>query len=195
LNQRPPACEADALPLSYAPSSRCGFDHADTITLPSIDLRGADFSHAHRTWRSMLEGFPLISRFSVPFADIDMMLHANNVAYIRWAEMMRSEYFAQVTGEPINGKRGIIQATIDFTYERQLRYREMIVVGCRIPRIGTKSWDFEYEIWSEAENARAARGITTVVAYDFVDQRTIAVPREWREAIAAFEAGPQRSFV
>ncbi|HVA34086.1 MAG TPA: thioesterase family protein [Candidatus Baltobacteraceae bacterium] len=142
----------------------------------------------------MLEEFPLVSRFTVPFADIDMMQHVNNVAYIRWAEMMRSEYFAQVMAEPINGPRGIIQANINFTYERQLRYREQIVIGCRISRIGTKSWDFAYEIWSETHDHRAAQGITTVVAYDFVNQKTIAVPQDWREAIAAYEAGPQRVF-
>jgi acyl-CoA thioester hydrolase len=145
--------------------------------------------------RPMLAGFPLVSRFRVPFADIDMMQHANNVAYIRWAEMMRSEYFAQVMKTPINGERGIIQANIDFTYERQLKYREKIAVGCRVSRIGTKSWDFEYEIWSESYGHRAARGITTVVAYDFVNQSTIGIPQQWRDAIAAFEAGPQREFV
>jgi acyl-CoA thioester hydrolase len=143
----------------------------------------------------MLDRFPLISRFTIPFADIDMMQHANNVAYIRWAEMMRSEYFAQVMQEPINGARGIIQATIDFTYERQLHYREAIAVGCRVSRIGTKSWDFAYEIWSETHDRRAAHGITTVVAYDFVEQRSIEIPQQWRAAIAAYEDGPQRTFV
>ena len=143
----------------------------------------------------MLDGFPLVSRFSVPFADIDMMQHVNNVAYIRWAEMMRAEYFAQVMKLPINGERGMIQASIDFTYERQLKYREQIAVGVRIPRLGTKSWDFEYEIWSETHAHRAARGITTVVAYDFVAQKTIAIPEEWRAAIADYEEGPQRFFV
>jgi len=142
----------------------------------------------------MLEGYPLVSQFTVPFADVDMMQHVNNVAYIRWCEMMRAEYFAQVMNEPINGERGIIQANIHFTYERQLRYREKIAIGIRIPRIGTKSWDFEYEIWSETQNHRAAHGTTTVVAYDFITQKTIAVPQEWRGAIAAYEAGPQRFF-
>jgi acyl-CoA thioester hydrolase len=142
----------------------------------------------------MLDEFPLVSRFTVPFADIDMMQHVNNVAYIRWCEMMRSEYFAEVMNEPINGERGIIQANIDFTYERQLRYREKIAIGCRISRIGTKSWDFLYEIWSQTHGHRAAFGTTTVVCYDFVTQRTIAIPQEWRDAIAAYESGPQHVF-
>ncbi|MBV8155767.1 MAG: thioesterase family protein, partial [Candidatus Eremiobacteraeota bacterium] len=125
---------------------------------------------------------------------IDMMQHVNNVAYIRWCEMMRSEYFAQVMNLPINGERGIIQANIHFTYERQLRYRESIAIGCRISRIGTKSWDFEYEIWSVTHGHRAAAATTTMVAYDFVLQRTIVVPQEWRDAIGAYEAGPQRTY-
>lgn len=142
----------------------------------------------------MLEEFPLISRFSVPFADVDMMRHVNNVAYIRWTEMMRSEYFAQVMKVPVNGDHGMIQATINFTYERQLLYREQIVVGCRISRIGNKSFDFAYEIWSETCGHRAAHGITTMVAFDFVANQTIAVPQSWREAIAEYESGGQRIY-
>jgi acyl-CoA thioester hydrolase len=161
--------------------------------MSSVRVRGVAGQSAKPTL--MLDGFPLVSTFTIPFADIDMMQHANNIAYIRWAEMMRSEYFAQVMRVPINGDTGMIQATIDFTYERQLHYRERIAVGCRIPRIGNKSLDFEYEIWSVDDDARAAHGITTVVAYDFTTQQTIAVPQAWRDAIAVFEAGPQHSFV
>ncbi len=142
----------------------------------------------------MLDGFPLITRFSVPFADIDMMRHVNNVAYIRWAETMRAEYFARVMGTDINGRHGMIQASIQFEYERQLSYREPIAVGCSIPRVGTKSFDFEYEVWSVAAGHRAARGTTAMVAFDFEENRTIVVPADWRAAIATFQAGPQQIF-
>jgi acyl-CoA thioester hydrolase len=88
----------------------------------------------------------------------------------------------------------MIQANINFTYERQLKFRESIAVGVRVSRLGTKSLDFSYEIWSETQDHRAAHGTTTVVAYDFVNQRTIEIPQEWREWIDAAERGPQRSF-
>ena len=143
----------------------------------------------------MLEGFPLVTRFTVPFSDVDMMRHVNNVAYIRWCEAIRAEYFAQVMNEPINGQRGMIQANIHFTYERELHYREAVAIGIRVSRVGTKSWDFSYEIWSESAALRAAHGTTTVVAYDFVNAGTTAVPQQWRDAIAAFEAGPQHIYV
>lgn len=142
----------------------------------------------------MLEGFPLATRFTVPFSDIDMMQHVNNVAYIRWAEMMRAEYFARVMGDAINGAEGMIQATINFEYERQLSFRENIAIGCKIPRIGSKSFDFAYEVWSEDQQHRAAHGTTTMVAYDFNANQTIVVPDAWRAAVATFEAGPQQFF-
>ncbi len=142
----------------------------------------------------MLEDFPLVSRFQVPFADVDMLRHVNNVAYVRWAETMRSEYFAQVMHNDIYSAHGMIQATINFTYERQLSYRERIAVGCKIPRIGTKSFDFYYEVWSQTHGHRAAHGITTVVAFDFVANVSTAVPQSWRDAIAAYELGPQRTY-
>ncbi len=142
----------------------------------------------------MLEGFPLISRFTVPFSDVDMMQHVNNVAYIRWCEMLRAEYFAQVMDEPINGKRGMIQANISFTYERELHYRDSIAIGIKVSRTGTKSWDFAYEIWALDKNARVAHGITTVVAFDFAAGKSIEMPQEWREGIAVYEAGPQHIF-
>ncbi|MGZ3499154.1 MAG: acyl-CoA thioesterase [Vulcanimicrobiaceae bacterium] len=136
----------------------------------------------------------MVSRFQVPFADVDMLRHVNNVAYIRWAETMRAEYFAQVMHSGIYSDHGMIQATINFTYERQLSYREQIVVGCRITRIGNKSFDFYYEVWSETHGHRAAHGITTVVAFDFVQNKSIPVPQAWRDAIAEYERGPQRIY-
>jgi acyl-CoA thioester hydrolase len=142
----------------------------------------------------MLEGFPLVSRFTIPFSDVDMMQHVNNVAYIRWCEMLRVEHFARAIAEPINGPRGIIQANIMFTYERELRYREEIAIGVRVSRMGTKSYDYSYEMWSLTQGQRSAHGITTVVAFNFIERHSIEIPPEWRTAIDAFEAGPQQTF-
>jgi acyl-CoA thioester hydrolase len=160
--------------------------------LPPVCVKGPAGEAANHAF--MLEEFPLIMRFSVPFADVDMMQHVNNVAYIRWLETMRAEYFAQVMRTPINGDHGMIQATINFTYERQLSYREQIAVGCKIPRIGNKSFDFYYEVWSVTHGLRAAHGITAMVAFDFVNNQTIAVPQAWRDAIAEYERGRQRIY-
>jgi len=142
----------------------------------------------------MISGFPLLWNFTVAFGDIDMVQHVNNIAYIRWLETIRCEYFARVMRSDIRSDRGAIVAQLNFTYERQLEYREAITVGCKVSRIGNKSFDLAYEVWSRTHDHRAAHGVTVIVAYDFKARRTIVIPDEWREAVAAFDAGPPQTF-
>ena len=96
-----------------------------------------------------LADFRYVMRFRVPYGDIDMLQHVNHAAYIVWAETVRGAYFADVLGESVGGRSGIIMARLEFHYERPLDYREDVIVGCRIARFGRKSFDFVHEIWSE----------------------------------------------
>jgi acyl-CoA thioester hydrolase len=138
----------------------------------------------------MLEDFGKVNRFRVCFADVDMLRHVNNTAYLRWAETVRSEYFVEVLGAEIGGGTGMIMATLHIEYERTIAYRENVAVACRISRIGTKSFDFTYEVWSEDRGVRGAPITATMVAMDYESGATIAVPPLWRERIAAFERAP-----
>ena len=134
-----------------------------------------------------LAEFRYLTRFRVPFHDVDMLQHANHGAYIVWAENARSGYFDEILGEALNGTNGIILARLEFDYERPLDYREEVAVGCRIGRLGRKSFDFVYEIWSEKHQKRAARGLTTMVAFDYEAKNSIPIPERWRELVLAYE--------
>jgi acyl-CoA thioester hydrolase len=134
-----------------------------------------------------LADFQCITRFQVPFCDIDMLQHVNNAAYVVWAETIRCIYFAEVLKESLTGANGIILARLELDYEQPLDYREDVAVGCRISRIGRKSFDFTYEIWSETRHIRAARGLSLMVAFDYTARKSIVVPERWREIIAAYE--------
>ncbi len=135
----------------------------------------------------MLEGFRHVTRFRVAFADVDMLRHANNIAYLRWAETTRTEYFADVLGSEITSARGMILVRLAIDYERQLSYREAVAIGCRVSRIGTKSFDFTHEIWSDDAHERTAVVVNTVVANDYDLGRTIAFPDDWRARVLAYE--------
>lgn len=135
----------------------------------------------------MLEAYRMVHRFRVPFSDVDLLRHVNNVAYLRWAEHVRTEYVAEILGEEIGGRHGIILATLQVTYEKVIGYRESVAIGCRVGRIGTKSLDFGHEIWSDDRAVRCATIASTVVAMDYEAAATIAVPGAWRARIAAFE--------
>jgi acyl-CoA thioester hydrolase len=134
-----------------------------------------------------LADFRYVMRFRVLFSDVDMMQHVNNAAYIVWAETSRCAYFSEILGEPITGRNSVILARVEFDYERPLDYREEVAVACRIARLGRKSLDFAHEIWSETHQARAARGISSMVAYDYETKTSQLIPERWRELIAAYE--------
>jgi acyl-CoA thioester hydrolase len=135
----------------------------------------------------VLEHFRLIRNLRVSFEDVDMLRHVNHIAFVRWAETMRCDYVADVLGEDIFGTRGIIGAKIEFTYESQVSYREELVMGARVSRLGTKSLDHTYEFWSKDRGVRCAHGISIVVAFDYPTNATIPIPPEWRERIFSFE--------
>src|SRR5476651_2022620 len=107
-----------------------------------------------------LSDFRCITRFRVPFCDVVMLQHVNNVSYAVWAETIRCMYFAEVLKESLSSANGIIMARLELDYEEPLDYREEVAVGCRISRMGRKSFDFTYEIWSETRQQRADRKST-----------------------------------
>lgn len=138
----------------------------------------------------MLEGYRYIDRFRVPFFEIDMLRHTNHIAYIRWAETARCAYFAEVLGEDITGRRGCIAARLEVDYRAPLEWREEVAVGCRISRFGNKSFDTEYEIWSQTAGTLAAYIFMKCVAYDYTKGASIVVPDEWRTLVAEYEPLP-----
>jgi acyl-CoA thioester hydrolase len=138
----------------------------------------------------MLEEYRKIDRFKVIFAEVDMLRHVNNLTYMRWAETSRSDYFFEIVQSDIAGTMGMILAKLEVVFERQMSYREQVAIGCRVARIGTKSLDFAHEVWSVDRDLRCARIAATMVAMDYVENKTIAVPALWRERMAAFEPHP-----
>jgi acyl-CoA thioester hydrolase len=137
-----------------------------------------------------LSDFRSITRFRVPFCDIDMLQHVNNAAYVVWAETARCVYFDEVLGERLSGNSGIILAKLEITYERPLEYREHVAVGCRVTRIGNKSYELLTEFWSDDSAQRAAVCTAILVAYDYQTKTTIPIPQEWRDRITAHELIP-----
>jgi acyl-CoA thioester hydrolase len=134
-----------------------------------------------------LTDFQCITRFRVPFCDVDMLQHVNNASYVVWVETVRCIYFAEVLKESLAGANGVILARLEIDYEQPLDYREEVAVGCRISRIGRKSFDFVHEIWSETRQIRAARGLSAMVAYNYQIKTSIVIPERWREIITAYE--------
>jgi acyl-CoA thioester hydrolase len=145
------------------------------------DIEG-DFAHRHLV--------------EVRLADTDAMGHVNNANYLTYVEIARVAYYEQVTGNALpigvhGAEEGMILAEIRMTYRSPAFYGEELVVETRIERIGRTSFGMVHRITAPESRYGAARLVavadSTLVSYDYTDERPIPVPDEWRRAIASFE--------
>ncbi len=139
---------------------------------------------------------PLAWRFVHPievrYADLDPQRHVNNAAVFSYFETARAKYLQHLglwDGSDFDSI-GIIVAEASCRYLAPITYGQNIEVATRISRLGSKSLTVEYII-REARSAESlATGRTILVAYDYRQGHSIAIPSAWRETIERFE-GPQ----
>ena len=125
----------------------------------------------------------------VRYADLDPQRHVNNVAVFSYFETTRAKYLERIglwDGSDFDSI-GIIGAEPSCQYQAPIAYGQAIEVATAITRLGSKSLTMEYLIRDAGSGERLATGRTILVAYDYRQARSIAVPAEWRRVIESFE--------
>jgi len=155
------------------------------VPADSRDVPG-DFAHRHDV--------------EIRLSDTDAMGHVNNARYLTYVEIARVAYYEQVTGNPLpigahGAEEGMILAEARMTFRSPAFYGETLTVETRVERIGRSSFGMVHRITAPESRYGPARLIavadSTLVSYDYPDERAIPVPDEWRMAMREFEG---RSF-
>jgi acyl-CoA thioester hydrolase len=133
-----------------------------------------------------MEGYRHVTTQEVIFRDIDFFHHANNAAYSTWSETARMAYMRDVCGVERLEEMSIVLGTIKISFRSSALYQEMLTVGTRMARLGTKSFDLDHEIRG-ADGRLVAVVETTQVCYDHTQRQTIPVPAEWRRRMEEYE--------
>ncbi|MEX2137691.1 MAG: thioesterase family protein [Pirellulales bacterium] len=138
---------------------------------------------------SALAGFPTVIQLPVQWGDMDAYQHVNNVVYFRWFESARIAYLEQIGLKDLYHTAGLgpILAAITCNYRRQLAYPDTVSVGARISRIGRTSFEMEHVLFSTQQQAVVADGKSTIVTFDYRQQKPTPVPDDIREKIEVFE--------
>lgn len=125
----------------------------------------------------------------VRYGDLDPQGHVNNAKYLSYMEQGRVFYLKQLKlwegGSFMN--MGIILADVHITFKKAIQFGDPVRVGVRISRLGNKSMDSEYILEDARDATLFATGTSVLVAYDYLNRRTIPIPGEWRKAIIKFE--------
>lgn len=133
--------------------------------------------------------FRFFHSIEVRYADIDAQRHVNNVAFFSYMESARARYIQQLglwDGKDFLGI-GIIVAEATCTYKAPAAYGQPLRVGVRTVRLGNKSLELHYTIEDAVTGQEMASGRTIQVAYDYLANRAIPLPENWRRILAEFE--------
>ncbi|GCF14284.1 thioesterase [Haloarcula mannanilytica] len=135
--------------------------------------------------------FEYTTEVEVRYTDIDTYGHVNNATYATYFEEARIDYLEDVVGSDdalLSGSEsgtGIVIANLEVDYLQPVQISDTVAVAVRVPRLGEKSFPFEYEV--RTDDGVAATGETTVVTYDRDTESSRSIPEDWRKKIAQFE--------
>jgi acyl-CoA thioester hydrolase len=129
--------------------------------------------------------FPFTHRETARFRDLDPMGHVNNSVYLTWIETARIEFLRRLGAfeQPDTGGMAMILARVELDFRSAVGFGEEIEIGVRTSRLGTKSFDLEYEL--RAGERVVANAKTVLVAYDYNRNESKEIPDEWRRRLAA----------
>jgi acyl-CoA thioester hydrolase len=103
------------------------------------------------------------------------MGHVNNAAY--------STYLEQARIAALGGLEPFILARVEIDFRAELRAGEEIEIRSRCPRIGTKSFDLEHELW--AGDRLVAEAKSVLVGYDYGKGESVPLSAHLRRKLAA----------
>jgi acyl-CoA thioester hydrolase len=135
---------------------------------------------------------PVVVRFS----DTDAMGHVNNANYLTFAEIARTAYYEDVTGERFHlgvhgAEEGMILAEIRMTFRSAAFFGETLEVESRVDRIGRTSFSMIHRLTAPDSRFGKARLIavadSVLVTYDYTAEAPIPVPDRLADRIEAFE--------
>ena len=135
--------------------------------------------------------FEYTTEVEVRYTDIDTYGHVNNATYATYFEEARIDYLHDVvdSGEALlsggESGTGIVIANLEVDFVQPVHITDSVTAAVRVPRLGEKSFPFEYEV--RTGDGVAATGETTVVTYDRDAESSRSIPEDWRDAIAQVE--------
>lgn len=133
-----------------------------------------------------LSDFAHVIRIPTRWSDLDALGHVNNTRFFTFDEDVRLSYFEEQMRKPGFWKeQGMILAHISCDFIAQLHHPADLSAGIRVIQIGRSSLKTVAGIFNNGKLVAVTRG--TIVWFDYINQKSMAVPESVREWIRARE--------
>ena len=121
------------------------------------------------TTNFLLKDFKFKHKFNTRFRDLDLFKHVNNAVFLTYFEDARKVFFNRWS---VNLKeKSLIVASIKIDYFNQLQHPSSLVIGQKISRLGSKSFDVLAVLFHKKKVVCVS--VTTIVCYSFVEKKSI----------------------
>jgi acyl-CoA thioester hydrolase len=133
-----------------------------------------------------VEGFPFVHYETVRFSDLDGMGHVNNAVFSVYIEQARLAWFGLYADDEPTPLQDVILARTEIDFRSQVSFGETVTIGVRPSRIGTKSFEFEFEL--RVGDRLVAEAKSVLVGYDYASGSSVEVPERWRRRLQSPKA-------
>ena len=119
----------------------------------------------------------------VRFRDMDSMGHVNNAVYFTYLEMARVAFYRNFMGATQIQDLEMIAAKATCEFRSPATWNDRLLARIWVSRVGTSSFDFDYEITDENSGRLIATAQTIQVAWDYRTDSKKLVPQRLRELL------------
>ena len=124
----------------------------------------------------ILDDFPFHFEINTRWRDLDAFGHVNNATFATYVEDARISMFKRWNLSQTSGNRSVIAASLKLDFKQQLSHPSEIIVGQRISRIGTTSFDIQAVIYKkDVPNSPICETLLTCVCFDYDKQKSVSV--------------------
>ncbi|MFN8450942.1 MAG: thioesterase family protein [Anaerolineae bacterium] len=139
------------------------------------------------------EGFRHHYPLQVRWSDMDALGHVNNARFLTYFEQARINYVRGLRlWDGVPDKLGLIIARVEIDFKLPLFAGDDVHVFTRCARLGNRSLDTEQVVARRKDDQLevVARGVITIVVYDYNASQSAPIPAEWRDLVKAYEVTP-----
>tara|TARA_Y100001960_G_C14733899_1_gene859148 strand:- start:1396 stop:1815 length:420 start_codon:yes stop_codon:yes gene_type:complete len=120
-----------------------------------------------------LEDFPFHHKIKTRWRDLDAFRHVNNATFLSYIEDARILFFKRWKIDL--KEKSLIVAAVKIDYINQLEHPSNIIIGQKVSRLGTKSFDIQSAIFNEKKSNIICVSTVTSVCYDFKQKKSVIV--------------------
>ncbi|MAX30331.1 MAG: hypothetical protein CMG14_05530 [Candidatus Marinimicrobia bacterium] len=126
-----------------------------------------------------LEDFSFKHEINTRWRDLDAFNHVNNATFLSYIEDARTLFFQR--WETNFEEKSLIVASVKIDYINQVKHPSTLILGQKVSRLGTKSFDVQTAIFSKKSNQLICISTVTSVCYNFILKKTIPIFDEIKE--------------